>query len=77
VSWLQAAAGGRGKLVLRRVAPGGEMGPVFEVSGNAPARSVPQLGIAGEDLVLVWTEARDDTKRIASTRIPITSVLSE
>jgi hypothetical protein len=77
VSWLQAAAGGRGKLVLRRVAPGGDMGPVFEVSGNAPARSVPQLAIAGDDLVLVWTEARDDGKRIVSTQIPIASVMSE
>jgi hypothetical protein len=77
VSWLQAAAGGRGKLVLRRVAPGGEMGPVFEVSGNAPARSVPQMAFTGEDLVLVWTEARDDGKRIASARIPIGFVAAD
>jgi hypothetical protein len=77
VSWLQAAAGGRGRLSLRRVAPGGEMGPVFEVSGNAPARSVPQMAFTGEDLVLVWTEARDDGKRIASARIPIGFVAAD
>lgn len=74
VSWLQAAAGGRGKLVLRRVTPGGETGPVFDVASDAPARSVPQMAIAGDDLVLVWTEARDDVKRIVSARIPIASV---
>jgi len=77
VSWLQAAAGGRGKLVLRHAAPGGEMGPVFEVSGNAPARSVPQMALTGEDLVLVWTEARDDGQRIASARIPIGFVAAD
>jgi len=77
VGWLQAAAGGRGKLVLRRVTSGGEMGLEFDVVSNAAARSVPQMAIAGDDLVLVWTEARDDGKRIASARIPITSVPSE
>ncbi|HSM30767.1 MAG TPA: hypothetical protein VK854_08710 [Woeseiaceae bacterium] len=77
VSWLQAAAGGRGKLVLRRVTPGGEMGPVFDVASDAPARSVPQMAVAGNHLVLVWTDAREDGKRIASARIPILSVPSE
>ena len=77
VSWLQAAAGGRGKLVLRRVTSGGQMGPEFDVVSNAAARSVPQMAIAGDDLVLVWTEARDDGKRIASARIPIGSVPAE
>jgi hypothetical protein len=73
-SWLQAGAGGRGTLVLRRVMPGGRMGSVVSVASDAPARSVPQMGIAGDDLVLVWTEAIQDTKRIASARIPIDSV---
>ncbi len=74
VSWLQADAGGRGKLVLRRVEPGGAMGPVITVAGNAPARSVPQLAAAGRDLVLVWTEAQGDAKRLVSARLPIDSV---
>jgi hypothetical protein len=74
VSWLQADADGRGNLVLRRVTPGGLMGPVVPVAGNAPARSVPQMAMAGDDLVLVWTAAQKDTKRIVSARIPITSV---
>ena len=74
VSWLQADTGGRGNLVLRRVEPAGQMGPVIPVAGNAPARSVPQLAVAGSDLVLVWTEAKDDARRIMSARIPIDSV---
>jgi hypothetical protein len=53
------------------------MGPVFDVSSDAAARSVPQMAIAGNDLVLVWTEARDDGRRIASARIPIRLVPSE
>jgi hypothetical protein len=73
-SWLQAGAGGRGTLVLRRVTPGGEMGPVVSIASDAPARSVPQMAIAGDDLVLVWTKAIQETKRIASARIPIDSI---
>ncbi len=74
VSWLQADSSGRGKLVLRRVSSEGEMGPVVPVASDAPARSVPQMAIAGDDLVLVWTEAQDDRKRIASARLPVDSV---
>jgi hypothetical protein len=74
VSWMQASAGGYGNLVVRRVTPAGNMGPVITVAGDAPARSVPQMAIAASDLVLVWTEAQDGVKRIASARIPIDSV---
>ena len=74
VTWLQAGTSGRGDLVMRRITPEGRMGPVLPVAGDAPARSVPQMGIAGEHLVLVWTEAGEDTKHIASARIPIESV---
>ena len=74
VSWLQADASGLGNLVLRRVTAQGGMGPVVPVASNAPARSVPQMGLAGDDLVLVWTEAREGAKRIASARMPVDSV---
>jgi hypothetical protein len=77
VSWLQSDSGGRGKLVLRRVRPDGEMGPVLPVAGNAPARSVPQLAVSGNDLVLVWTEAQDDRRRLMSARIPIDSIAAD
>jgi len=70
VSWLQAEADGRGRLVLRRVTPQGGMGPIVPVAGGVPARSVPQMGLSGGDLLLVWTEARDDATRIASARVP-------
>lgn len=77
VSWLQASAAGRGSLVIRRITPAGEMGPVLTVANSAPARSVPQMAIAGDDLVLVWTEAHDDQKRIASARIAADSLALE
>ena len=74
VSWLQAEANGRGNLVLRRVTPRGQIGPVVAVASGAPARSVPQMGIAGDDLLLVWTEGREDATRIASARLPIPAI---
>jgi hypothetical protein len=74
VSWLQAETGGRGSLVLRRVAADGRLGAIMPIASGAPARSVPQLAVAGSDLVLVWTEAQEDTRQIASARIPINSV---
>jgi len=77
VSWLQARASGRGDLVLRRVARQGDVGPVLSVASDAPARSVPQMSIAGDDLVLVWTEAKDDAKRLRSARIPIASIAAD
>ena len=76
VSWLQASAGGHGSLVLRRVTRDGTLGPTLPIANGAPARSVPQMALAGDELVLVWTEAQDETKRIVSARVPIESVPS-
>jgi hypothetical protein len=76
VSWLQASAGGHGSLVLRRVTRDGTLGPTLPIANGAPARSVPQMALAGDELVLVWTEAQDETKRIVSARVPIDSVPS-
>ena len=47
---------------------------MLTVATGAPARSVPQMAVAGDDLVMVWTEARDDVKRVASARVPVDSV---
>jgi hypothetical protein len=32
------------------------------------------MAVAGDDLVLVWTEALEDARRIMSARIPIKSI---
>ena len=74
VSWLQADPGGRGNLVVRRLTADGDMGAVVPVASGAPARSVPQMAIAGDDLVLVWTGAQAEEKRVASARIPLDSI---
>lgn len=74
VSWLQADSGGLGSLMLRRVSADGAMGPVVPVAASTPARSVPQLAVAGSDLVLVWTEAQDDGTRVRSARLAVDSV---
>ncbi len=77
VSWLQAEASGLGRLVLRRVSAEGDMGPVVPVAEGVPARSVPQMVIAGDDVIMVWTESQEDTQRIASGRIPVVSIIAE
>jgi hypothetical protein len=77
VSWLRADTGGRGTLVVRRVTAEGDVGPVKPIVSGAPARSVPQMAVAGDDLVLVWSEAQGDARRIASARIPIKSISAD
>jgi hypothetical protein len=50
------------------------MGSPVTVAKGAPARSVPQMAIVGDYLVLVWTEAQDDGKRIVSGRISVDAI---
>jgi hypothetical protein len=69
VSWLQPQTGGAATLKLRRIAPGHQPGSIIEVARNLPVRSSPQLALAGDEIVLVWTEQEDGVTRIASARM--------
>lgn len=71
VSWLQSSSSGRGDLVARRVTADGELGAVRQIASNVPARSVPQLALAVEDIVLVWIEMSGEITRIASARVGV------
>ena len=71
VSWLQSSSSGRGDLVARRVTADGELGAIRQIASNVPARSVPQLALAVEDIVLVWIEMSGEITRIASARVGV------
>jgi len=69
VSWLQADGGGQARLLIRRVRADGRQSAVREIAARAAARSVPQMALSDNALVLVWTEVARDGKRIASARV--------
>ena len=77
VSWLQPDAGGFATLQLRRIGVRGEPGPIVELARKLPARSSPQLALSGDSVVLAWTEKRDQSARIDSARIAISTLLAE
>jgi hypothetical protein len=76
VSWLQPDAGGAATLHLRRIGPGEARGPIIDIARNLPARSSPQLALAGDYIVLAWTEKHADVARIASARMPVSALLA-
>jgi hypothetical protein len=61
VTWWRAAAGGGTDLVVRSVAPDGELGEprVLAHSASAQPVDVPQLAAIGEDLLVAWTSLDD------------------
>jgi hypothetical protein len=71
VSWLRSSSSGLGDLVTRRVTADGDMGSVRQIASSVPARSVPQMVLAAEDLVFVWTGSGDTPSRIQSARIAV------
>jgi hypothetical protein len=71
VSWLQPDIGGAATLHLRRIGPESQRGPAIEVARNLPARSSPQLALAGDDIILAWTEKKGGITRIASARMAV------
>ncbi len=74
VSLLQAAGEGTAELQLVRVSQSGEPGAPLVVARGLPAFSVPQLAVAGDELLLAWTSRQDGTSRVASARIALHSL---
>ena len=71
ISWLDAGPGGSATLRLRRVHPDGAVGAVRKVAEGLPARSVPQLALAEDRLVLAWSENRDGALQVITARLPV------
>ena len=68
VSWLQSGADGSHDVAVRKIAAGAA-GTVHTVAHNAGAFSVPQIALAGEDLIFVWTETEKFENSVHSARV--------
>jgi len=69
VSWLQSGAESSNDVAVRRIADDGTAGPVHTVAAGAGSFSVPQIALAGEDLVFVWTETEKFENSVHSARV--------
>jgi hypothetical protein len=68
VSWLQSGADGSHDVVVRKI-EAGAAGTVHTVAHNAGSFSVPQIALAGEDLIFVWTETEEFENSVHSARV--------
>lgn len=69
VSWIAMDAG-QGRIALRRVSPQGRLGPAVPVATARPG-SFPRMVLAGDRLVLAWTEDGEVSKiRVAVAPTP-------
>jgi hypothetical protein len=68
VSWLQSGADGSHDVVVRKI-EAGVAGSVHTVAHNAGSFSVPQIALAGEDLIFVWTETEEFENSVHSARV--------
>jgi hypothetical protein len=75
VSWLRKAEGGLGNLLVRQVADS-KLGPTQTVTTSASSFSVPQLAVAGTDLIFAWTEKLDEYERVVSAKVPFAALLA-
>jgi len=69
VSWLQSGADGSNDVLVRKIAADGAAGSVHTVAHNAGSFSVPQIALAGENLVFVWTETEEFENSVHSARV--------
>ena len=68
VSWLQSGADGSHDVAVRKI-EAGAAGSVHIVAQNAGSFSVPQIALAGEDLIFVWTETEEFENSVHSARV--------
>jgi len=74
VSWLAAANSSYLEVKVRRVMKNRTLGPIHIVANTATGLSVPQMVRVNDDLVLAWTEKRNDGTYIASAKVAIDSL---
>ncbi len=75
VSWLQSGTGSeQAQVMVRKITAERTLGPEFVVSNTASPLSVPQMVRMGDSLIFAWTEIRDDAERIASAKLPISTL---
>ena len=74
VSWLDAADPSSSSVKIRRVMNDATLGPIRVVADTATGFSVPQMVRVNAELVIAWTEKREDGAYIASARVAIDSL---
>ena len=74
VSWLVTAGSKYSAVKVRKVMIDATLVPVRVVADTATGLSVPQIVRFQSELVLAWTEKREDDEHIASARIAIDSL---
>jgi len=77
VSWLRSSGEHGAELCLRRVAASGTLGPVrvLEQATAVSPFSVPQLALAGDELIVAWTRQDDeDHTSVQSAVVPVGSL---
>lgn len=71
VSWVGRSASGNNSLHVRRLAEGGDPGPVLTVGETSQLRVFPQLGYQDGYLYLAWTDETDSERHMKAVRIPV------
>jgi hypothetical protein len=76
ISWLGETADGQAQLRLQRVSPSGERGTEHKIAATSLGRMTgfPQMLVAGEKIVLAWTDRVDEKKVVNSAWVPLGSI---
>jgi len=73
VSWQQGTGGGKAALMLRRVSSAGEMSAPYRLQEAVDifSFSVPQLALAGNEVVVVWTTSVNNVYGVHGAVLPL------
>ena len=74
ISWLESASPTYSSVNVRRVKNDSTLGPIRVVADTASGLSVPQMVRVETELVIAWTEKREDGAYIASASVAIDSL---
>jgi len=71
VSWMESDENGSYEINLRGRTVDGQMGRVQTVGRTSVARTVPQMKLVGDKLILAWTDVMSDESKVVSVKVPI------
>ena len=71
VSWMESGKDGDYEVNLRALTTNGQLGPVRTVGRTSLARTVPQMVLVGDKLILAWTDELSDLSKVVSVEVPI------
>ena len=77
ISWLQTLADGSNAVLVQTYTVGSESGSPHTVAKNVSSFAVPQMALAGSDLVLVWTKTEVSGHSIHSAAVPLTALAAK